>query len=201
MLNICTGSNISRKRRSQTTGTDQAWKRTRIDSPKKLAEDCQRVSSVKCDSKTIEESGVDQIRKVRSKSTAYSPQKDKRQISCFKSRNKQNANRLKKTPGPCYPCGKWLWMKFCPVKKKKYFKNCNKNGHNLTQCWYANIMRKPKSKIWQAQSANIVNRNLRKYVTVYVFNNSIKFHLDLGSDISIINWRAWPKLNKPTKDW
>ena len=36
----------------------------------KLAEDCQRVIPVKCDSKTIEESGEVQIRKIRSKSTA-----------------------------------------------------------------------------------------------------------------------------------
>ena len=42
---------------------------------RKLAEDCQRVISVKCDSKTIKESGVAQIRKIRSNSTAYSPQK------------------------------------------------------------------------------------------------------------------------------
>ena len=116
----------------------------------KLAEDCQRVISVEYDSKTIEESGVAQIRKIRSKSTAYSPQKDKKQISCFKSRNKQNTNRFKKTPRPCYYCGKWHWMKFCPVKKKTYCKNCYKNGHNFTQCWYANITRKPKSKIRQA---------------------------------------------------
>ena len=75
-----------------------------------LAEDCQRVISVKCDSQTIEESGVAQIRKIRSKSTAYSPQKPS---------------------GPCYHCGKWHWMKFCPVKKKKY---CHKNSHSLTQC-------------------------------------------------------------------
>ena len=39
----------------------------------KLSEDCQRVISVKCDSKTIEESGVAQIRKIRTKSTAYTP--------------------------------------------------------------------------------------------------------------------------------
>ena len=139
-----------------------------------------------------------QIRKIRSKSTAYSSQKDKRQVSCSKFCDKQNANRLKKPPGPCYHCGKWHWVKSCPVKKKTYCKNCNKNGHNLTQCWYANIMRKPKSKIRQAQSDNIVNKNLRKYVTVDIFNNSIKFHLNSGSDISIINWRTWRKLNKPT---
>ena len=51
------------------------------------------------------------------------------------------------------------------------------------------------SKIRQAQS---VIWNLRKYVTVDIFNNSIKFQLDSGSDISIINWRTWQKLNKPT---
>ena len=88
----------------------------------KLAEDCQRVISVKYDSKTIEESDVAQIRKVRSKSTAYSRHKDTRQISCFKPCDKQNANRLKKPPGSCYHCGKWHWMKFCPVKKKNIAK-------------------------------------------------------------------------------
>ena len=85
-------------------------------------------------------------------------------------------------------------MKFCPAKKK----NCNKNGYNLIQCWYANRTRKPKSKIRQAQSDEIVNRNLKKYVTVDIFNSSIKFQLDLGSDMSIITWRTWRKLNKPT---
>ena len=86
----------------------------------KLAGDCQRAISVKCDSTTIEESGVAQIRKIKSKSTAYSRQKDKKQISCSKPRDKQNANRLKKPPGSCYHCAKWHWIKFCPVKKKKY---------------------------------------------------------------------------------
>ena len=40
---------------------------------KKLAEDCQRVVSVKSDSKTIEESGVAHIKKIKSKPTCYSP--------------------------------------------------------------------------------------------------------------------------------
>ena len=84
------------------------------------------------------------------------------------------------------------------LRRRKYCKNCYKNGHNLTQCWYANRTRQPKSKIRQAQSDEIVNRNLRKYVTVDIFNSSIKFQLDSGSDISIINWRTWRKLIKPT---
>ena len=43
---------------------------------KKLAEDCQRVISVKSDSKTIEESGVAHIKKIKSKETLYFPQKE-----------------------------------------------------------------------------------------------------------------------------
>ena len=35
-------------------------------------------------------------------------------------------------------------------------------------------------------------------MTVDIFYNSIKFQLDSGSDISIINWRTWGTLNKPT---
>ena len=89
-------------------------------------------------------------------------------------------------------------MKFCPVQKKTYCKNCNWNGHNLTQCWYANRTRQNKRKIKQAQSDEIVNRNLRKSVTVDIFNYTIKFQLDSGFDISIITWGTWRELNKPT---
>ena len=35
-------------------------------------------------------------------------------------------------------------------------------------------------------------------MTVSIFNCSIKFQLDSGSDISIINWHIWRKLYKPT---
>ena len=36
-------------------------------------------------------------------------------------------------------------------------------------------------------------------MTVDIFNNSIKFQVESGSDISILNWRTWRKLNKPTR--
>ena len=35
-------------------------------------------------------------------------------------------------------------------------------------------------------------------MTVDIFNSSIKFQLDSGFDITIISWRTWRKLNKPT---
>ena len=83
-------------------------------------------------------------------------------------------------------------------QEAKILLKLQKNGHNLSQCSYTNITRKPKSKIRQTQSDDTVNRNLWKYVTADIFNSSIKFQLDPGCDISIINWRTWRKLNIPT---
>ena len=48
---------------------------------KKIADDCQRVVSVKSDSKTIEESGVAHTKKIKNKSTLYCPQKEKSKIT------------------------------------------------------------------------------------------------------------------------
>ncbi len=81
-------------------------------------------------------------------------------------------------------------MKFCPVKNKKILQK-------LQYKWaYFNF--KPKNKIRQAQSGDIVDRNLRKYITGDFFKKSIKIQCDAGSYILAINWRTWQKLNKST---
>ena len=108
---------------------------------KKLAEDRQRVVSVKSGTKTIEESGVAHIKKIKSKLTRYSPQKEKSKIV------RQSMNRrINPPPGPCYICSDLHWMRFCPAKKKKTCKNCGKVGHEVTPCWYAKKLRKPRNK-------------------------------------------------------
>ena len=38
---------------------------------------------------------------------------------------------------------------------------------------------------------------VRKYITVKVLNKSVRFQLDSGSDLSIINLQTWRKLNRP----
>ena len=97
---------------------------------KKLAEDCQSVASVKSDSKTIEESEVAHIKKIKSKPTLYSPQKEKSTTTRPNIYEKPSSNRRKNPPpGPCYICGDLHWMRFCPAKKKKTCKNCGKVGH------------------------------------------------------------------------
>ena len=64
---------------------------------KKLAEDCQRVVSIKSDSKIIEESGVAHIKKIKSKPTRYFPQKEKSKIEQPRIYVKQSTNRQKKS--------------------------------------------------------------------------------------------------------
>ena len=38
--------------------------------------------------------------------------------------------------------------------------------------------------------------NLREYITVKIFNKTVRFQLDSGSDLSIINLHTWRRLNK-----
>ena len=88
-------------------------------------------------------------------------------------------------------------MSFCSAKKKLTCKNCGKVGHEVTRCWYVKKLRKPRNKIRKTQSGDNKNGNFRKYVTVKIFNKTLKFQLDPGSDLSIINLHTWRRLNKP----
>ena len=87
-------------------------------------------------------------------------------------------------------------MRFCPAKKKKTCKNCGKVDHEVTRCWYAKKLRKPRNKM--ALSGDNEDGNLRKYVMVKIFNKTVKFQLNSGSDLSIINLHTWRRLNKPS---
>ena len=76
-------------------------------------------------------------------------------------------------------------MRFCPAKKKLTCKNCGKIGHEVTRFWYVKKSRKPRNKVRQIQSGDNKDGNLRKYVTVKIFNKTVKFQLDSGFDLSI----------------
>ena len=137
------------------------------------------------------------FKKIKSKWTRYSSQKEKSKIGRPKIYDKQSTNRRKDPPrGPCYICGDLHWMRFCSAKKLTC-KNCGKVGHEVTRCWYTKKSRKPRNKIRQTQSGDNKDGNLHKYVTVKIFNKTIKFQLVSGSDLSIINLHTWRRLNKP----
>ena len=59
---------------------------------RKLAEDCQRIESVRKDSKNIEESGVAYVRKVKHRSQSYFPVKERKNTITQKNMITQNFN-------------------------------------------------------------------------------------------------------------
>ena len=91
----------------------------------KLVEDCQRIVSVRKDSKNIEESGVAYIRKVKNRSQSYSPVKERKKTQLLKKYDyqkfqyRQTSDNQKKPPSACYRCGKLHWAMDCPYCTKK----------------------------------------------------------------------------------
>ena len=63
----------------------------------KLAEDCQRIVSVRKDSKNIEESGVAYIRKVKHRSQSYSPVKERKKYDYPKFQYRQTSDKTTTT--------------------------------------------------------------------------------------------------------
>ena len=64
----------------------------------KLAEDCQRIVSVRKGSKNIEESGVAYVRKVKHRSQSYSPVKERKIYDYPKFQYRQTSDNKKKQP-------------------------------------------------------------------------------------------------------
>ena len=109
----------------------------------KLAENCQRIVSVRKDSKNIEESSVAYARKVKHRSQSYTPVKERknmitqnfntgRLVTTKKTKKKTQKNK-QTTPSACHRCGKLHWAKDCPYRTKKC-QNCDRFGHKGSQC-------------------------------------------------------------------
>ena len=54
-----------------------------------------------------------------------------------------------------------------------------------------------KNRVRHTKSEDKSDKVARKYITVKVLNKSVRFQLDSGSDLSIINLQTWGKLNRP----
>ena len=154
---------------------------------KRLAEDCQRVISVKKDSRDIEESGVTHVKKT----THYSPKKTTKRGRYPPHKLEKQVNQTPSTP--CFRCGKFHWSSDCPFYTKKCL-NCEKVGHKNSHCKLQNN----KNQVRQAISNQKYKNNICKYVLVKILNKEVKLQLDSGSDLIIINLHTWRKLNKLT---
>ena len=48
------------------------------------------------------------------------------------------------------------------------------------------------------KTVDIQEGSLRKYITVKILGKDIQFQFDLGSDLTILYFNTWKKLQKPT---
>ena len=165
------------------------------------------------------------LRKVKHRSHSYSPVKERKKHNYSKKYDypkfqyRQTSDNQKKTPSAYYRCGKLHWAKDCPYHTKKC-QNCDKFGHKGSQCRNRKIIKnrvrhtksedesdiqkartsqtyKKRGQVRHTKSEDESDKIIRKYITVKVLNKLVRFQLNSGSDLSIINLQTWRKLNKP----
>ena len=84
----------------------------------KLAEDCQRIVSVRKDSKNIEESGVAYVRKVKHRFQSYSPVKERKKYDYPKFQYRQTSDNKKKHPAIAAAVEKYIGPRIVPIVQK-----------------------------------------------------------------------------------
>ena len=148
-----------------------------------LAEECQRITLEKQDSKNIE---VAHIRKVRTNKKSYSPNGQAKAEHNFPEKSQ------KKPDLPCYPCqrcGELHWQNDCPYQSWK----CDLCGHKASHC----RPKGPRRSYVKTMRTQVEDENVWKYVTVKIGDKDVRLQLDSGSDLSIINHHTWCKIGKP----
>ena len=157
----------------------------------KLAEDCQRVVSVKNDSKNIEESRVAYVRRTSYKPQNYTPWKssENKKYNQTQAKNRLPVQKPKLPTSPCSRCGRHHWSTKC-FYMNKTCNECGKIGHKATRC----RNKGNKNRVRQARSNIKTEKNRRKYVTVHILDKKVDLQLVSASDLSIINLHTWKKI-------
>ena len=89
---------------------------------------------------------------------------------------------------------KYIEPRTVPIVQKKKCQNCDKFGHKGSQCRNRKII---ENRVRHTKSGDESDKVVRKYIIVKVLDKSVRFQLDSGSDLSIINLQTWRKLNRP----
>ena len=132
MSDIRTRPSLGKRRGNQTQSFVEIRERTDL-TLQKLAEDCQRIVSVRKDLKNIEESGVAYVRKVKHRSQSYSPVKERKNMisqnfnTCRLVTTKKNPT-LRLLPLWKSTLGQGLSLSY------KKCQNCDKFRHKGSQC-------------------------------------------------------------------
>ncbi|CAH8671840.1 unnamed protein product [Schistosoma bovis] len=115
----------------------------------------------------------------------------------------------KKPPSPCWHCGAWHYVKFCPFKQH-VCDRCQKVGHKSGFCKSnrfnnrrnAQTQRRfHKKPITSSRSLAAVFHThaatRRKFLTLSINGQPVRLQLDTASDITILSKKTWRTLGQP----
>ena len=115
----------------------------------------------------------------------------------------------KKPPSPCWHCGAWHYVKFCPFKQQ-LCDRCHKVGHKsgFCQSHRPNSRRNaqtqhryPKKPVPSSGSLAAVFHThaatRRKFLTLSINGQPVRLQLDTASDITILSKETWRTLGQP----
>ena len=114
------------------------------------------------------------------------------QTSDNNNKNEKKKKKKKKRPALATAVENYIGPRTFTIVQK--CQNCDKFGHKGSQCRNRKII---KNRVRHTKSEDKSDKVVRKYITVKVLNKSVRFQLDFGSDLSIINLQTWRKLNRP----
>ena len=156
--------------------------------------------SVRKKSKNIEESGVTYVRKVKYRSQSYSPVKREKKYDHPKFQYRQTSDNQKNTQRllPLWKSTLGHGLSLSYKKNVKTAINSDLRAHSVEtekelktesdiQKARTSQTYKKRGRVRHTKSEDESDKVVRKYITVKVLNKSVRFQLDSGSDISIIN--------------
>ena len=145
-----------------------------------------KIEIIKIDSKDVE-SGISHIQRVvkETKTRKINKIQDRKNYHTY-PRKSDDKFEKRKIPSLCYWCRGMHWVKDCPYLAKECLV-CKKIRHKSSYCRNKN---QTKSRVRLTKTVDIQEESSRKYVTAKILGKDIKFQLDSGSDLTILNFNT-----------
>ncbi|CAH8506937.1 unnamed protein product [Schistosoma turkestanicum] len=174
-----------------------------------IADEYQRITNLQCDT-TLVQSGSQggyEVHVVQQQNKSSRSKTFGRSNASSDSNHSKSAH--KKPPSPCWHCGDWHYVKFCPFKHH-VCNRCQKIGHKSGFCQSTQFIfrrnsqsqrRYPRKPLAASRSLAAVFHTdastRRKFLTLSINGQLVRMQLDTASDITILSEETWRTLGQP----
>ncbi|CAH8596687.1 unnamed protein product [Schistosoma turkestanicum] len=174
-----------------------------------IADEYQRITNLQCDTTLVQSGsqGGSEVHVVQQQNKSSRSENFGR--SNASSVSNQSKSTHKKPPSPCWHCGDWHYVKFCPFKQH-VCNRCQKIGHKSGFCQSTKFTgrRNSQSQRRYPRKPFAASRSLaavfhtdastrRKFLTLSINGQLVRLQLDTASDITILSEETWRTLGQP----